>query len=448
MKNKYFLISLLFLLPFIQLKAQLENIIVELYYISDEIDATDTLGGGLPVGTKTYRVYADLTPNSKIRRIYGDLNHPLIFRSTENFFNNKIDGKTFGYEFPRSRLDENTVALDTWLTIGQTTTNSSSQGGVLKVNDSNGSFIAGIGVNDGGSQEIADGLLNNDDPLAGIPLSVADGNDTLDILPSASGSFGISNIIDNSDSTIFGSIVSGNNFESRNAAVFNSGTKGVDTTLNHVLLAQLSTTGELYFELNLEVEVESPNGNQIIKYVARDSVLALDELLSSALIYPPQCGCQDPNYLEYSPSFGCSIPDSCQTLIVFGCLDPIACNYNPSANFNIIDLCCYIGDCNDLDISLVCPELSINDIENSKNAIITFPNPGKNNFSITGNITPSKLYSISIWNSIGSMVFTQSNLKSSSGGTILLDNLNLNPGIYFISVENDKERQFGKWVNQ
>jgi hypothetical protein len=92
-------------------------------------------------------------------------------------------------------------------------------------------------------------------------------------------SIGIVNPIDETDSTIFGSIVSGNEFESRNASVFNSGTKGVDTTLNHVLLAQLTTTGELYFELNLEIEVESPNGNQIIKYVARDSSLALDELL-------------------------------------------------------------------------------------------------------------------------------------------------------------------------
>lgn len=448
MKKHCILISLLFLLPFIQLKAQLENIVVELYYISDNTDATDTLGGGLAAGSKTYRIYADLTPNSKIRRIYGDANHPLIIRSSENFFNNKIDGKSFGYQFPKTRLDENTVALDTWLTIGQTTTNSSRQAGVLKINDSDGSFIAGIGVNDGGSDEIADGLLNNNDPLAGIPLSTSDGNDTLDVLPTAVGSSGSLNFIDSPDSTIFGSTVLGNNFESRNAAVFNSGTKGVDTTINHVLLAQLTTLGELYFELNIEVEIETPNGSQVIKYVARDSVLAADEFLNSALIYPPQCGCQDPEYLEYSPSFACGSPDSCQTLIVFGCLDPLACNYSPTANFNIIDLCCYIGDCNDLDISVVCPELSINEIDNTKNTIQTFPNPGKNNVSIVGNFTPYSLYNVSIWNSVGANVLNQSNVSTSAGGTILLNNLNLEPGIYFISVESKKLRQFGKWVNQ
>jgi hypothetical protein len=443
-----FLLILLSLMAINQANAQLENIVVELYYISDANDATDTLGGGLPIGSKTYRVYADLAPNAKIKRLYGDANHPIIIRSTQPFFNNKADGKTFGYEFPKTRLDENTVALDTWLTIGQTTTNSSKQAGVLKVNDTNGSFIAGNGVHDGGSAEILEGLLNNNDPEAGIPINEADGNDTLENLPSAGASIGIVNPIDDTDSTIFGSIVSGNQFESRYASVFNSGTKGVDTTLNHVLLAQLTTTGELYFELNLEIEVESPNGNQIIKYVARDSSLAQDELLSSSLVYPPQCGCQDPDYLEYSPTFACGTADSCRTLIVFGCLDPLACNYNVNANFNIIDLCCYIGDCNDLDIATVCPELSIDLLKNQVCFLNTFPNPGKNSVSISGNFLPSEDFTVNVLNALGSVVYSASNVKSSAGSTILLDQLNLSPGMYFITVQNQRGRWFGKWTNQ
>ena len=426
--------------------SQLENVIVETYYISDANDATDTLGGGLPISSKTYRVYADLAPNAKIKRLYGDANHPIIIRSTEPFFNNKADGKTFGYEFPKTRLDENTVSLDTWLTIGQTTTNSSKQAGVLKVNDTNGSFIAGIGVHEGGSAEILEGLLNNNDPGAGIPINEADGNDTLENLPSSGESIGILNPIDETDSTIFGSIVSGNQFESRNASVFNSGTKGVDTTLNHVLLAQLTTTGELYFELNLEIEVESPNGNQIIKYVARDSSLAQDELLSSSLVYPPQCGCQDPDYLEYSPTFSCGTPDSCRTLIVFGCLDPLACNYNVNANFNIIDLCCYIGDCNDLDISIVCPELSINDLAEQK--LILFPNPGKDMLSVQANFNSHNWVSVQIINAIGQVIYTNSQLKLSSGNTILLDDLNFNPGVYFVSVRQDNQLFNAYWSKQ
>lgn len=441
-----FLLFLLSLMAINQANAQLENIVVELYYISDANDATDTLGGGLPIGSKTYRVYADLAPNAKIKRLYGDANHPIIIRSTQAFFNNKEDGKTFGYEFPKTRLDENTVALDTWLTIGQTTTNSSKQAGVLKVNDTNGSFIAGNGVHDGGSAEILEGLLNNSDPQAGIPINVADGNDTLENLPSAGASIGIVNQIDYTDSTIFGSIVSGNEFESRNASVFNSGTKGVDTTLNHVLLAQLTTLGELYFELNLEIEVEGPNGNQIFKYVARDSSLAQDELLSSLLVYPPQCGCQDANYLEFSPTYACGSPDSCRTLIVFGCLDPLACNYNVNANFNINDLCCYIGDCNDLDIATVCPELSINDLSEQK--MILFPNPGNDMLSVQANFDSNNWVSVQIVNAIGQVIYTNSQLKPSSGNTILLDNLDFIPGVYFVSIKQDKELFNAYWLKQ
>ncbi|MFN5317633.1 MAG: hypothetical protein ACK5CY_02215, partial [Bacteroidia bacterium] len=196
MKNLFFLIAILSLLPATRISAQLENIIVELYYVSDSIDATDTIGGGLTAGSKTYRIYADLSPDAKLRRLYGDANHPIRFESTANFFNNKEDGQSFGFDFSKTRLDENTVALDTWLTLGQTTKSANKQGGILKEYDTDGSFIAGAGVNDGGSAEIPEGLLNNADSLAGIPLNQADGNDTLPIIPTDANSIGIINTLD------------------------------------------------------------------------------------------------------------------------------------------------------------------------------------------------------------------------------------------------------------
>jgi len=36
----------------------------------------------------------------------------------------------------------------------------------------------------------------------------------------------------------------------------------------------------------------------------------------------------------------------------------MACNYDPNANFNIPELCCYPGLCGDRDIAVVCPQLS------------------------------------------------------------------------------------------
>ena len=426
--------------------AQLENIIVELYYISDSLDATDTTGGGLAVGSKTYRIYADLAPDAKLRRIYGDANHPIRFESTANFFNNKEDGQSFGFDFAKSRLDENTVALDTWLTLGQTTKSSSKQGGILKDFDTDGSFIAGPGINDGGSAEIPEGLLNNVDTLAGIPLNQADGNDTLPLIPENVNSIGIINSLDQTDSTIFGSIISGNIFESRNAAVFNSGTKGVDTLQNHVLLAQLTTLGEISFEINLEIEIQTQTGPQIIKYVARDSVLLEDELLSPLLTYPEVCGCQDPDYLEFSPSFACSDSTGCLNLIVFGCMDPLACNYNASANFNLQEICCYIGDCNDLDIAEVCPELSANSIEKQK--LLVFPNPGQDVLSIQADFDAGTPVDVRITSGIGALVYGKSNLLPSSGNTVLLEALNCAPGVYFVQILQGDKLFNAYWIRQ
>jgi hypothetical protein len=426
--------------------AQLENIIVELYYVSDSLDATDTTGGGLAVGSKTYRIYADLAPDAKLRRIYGDANHPIRFESTANFFNNKEDGQSFGFDFAKSRLDENTVALDTWLTLGQTTKSSAKQGGILKIYDTDGSFIAGPGINDGGSAEIPEGLLNNVDTLAGIPLNQADGNDTLPLIPENVNSIGIVNALDQTDSTIFGSIISGNIFESRNAAVFNSGTKGVDTLQNHVLLAQLTTLGEISFEINLEVEIQTQTGPQIIKYVARDSVLLEDELLSPFLTYPEVCGCQDPDYLEFSPSFACSDSTGCLNLIVFGCMDPLACNYNATANFNLQEICCYIGDCNDLDIAEVCPELSANNIEKQK--LLVFPNPGQDVLSIQADFDAGIPVDVRITSGIGALVYGKSNLLPSSGNTVLLEALNCVPGVYFVQILQGDKLFNAYWIRQ
>lgn len=449
MKTKIsFILVLCALLLAGRAQAQLENIIVELYYVSDSLDATDTIGGGLAAGSKTYRIYADLTPDAKLRRMYGDANHPIRFESTANFFNNKADGQSFGFDFAKSRLDENTVALDTWLTLGQTTNTGTGgkQGGILKIYDTNGSFIAGPSVTNGGSAGIPEGLLNNNDPLAGIPLSQADGNDTLPLIPGNVNSIGIVNLIDQTDSTIFGSIVPGNKFESRNAAVFNSGTRGVDTLQNHILVAQLTTLGDISFELNLEVEIQSPTGPQYIKYVARDSVLLENEFLNPLLTYPQVCGCQDPDYLEYSPSFACSDSTACLNLIVFGCMDPLACNYSSEANFNIQEICCYIGNCNDLDIAEVCPELSANNIE--QDAVLLYPNPGQNLLSIQAGFDAGESVDVSITSSIGAVVYAKNDLLPSSGNTVLLDSLNCAPGVYFVQVRQGDKLFNAYWIKQ
>lgn len=123
--------------------AQLQKVIVEKYYISDANDATDTLGGGLSAGSTTYRIYVDLVPGSILKKIYGDVNHPFSIQSTSPFFNHESDGQTFAKDYVKNRYLEGTVALDSWLTLGQTTKTQASKTyfGMLKNQDVDGSFI-------------------------------------------------------------------------------------------------------------------------------------------------------------------------------------------------------------------------------------------------------------------------------------------------------------------
>ena len=50
-------------------KAQIRDLIVENYYVSDSLDATDTINGSaraLPKGSKTYRIYVQLDRGYKV----------------------------------------------------------------------------------------------------------------------------------------------------------------------------------------------------------------------------------------------------------------------------------------------------------------------------------------------------------------------------------------------
>ena len=155
------------------------------------------------------------------------------------------------------------------------------------------------------------------------------------------------------------------------------GVKG-PTAENKVLVAQITTTGDLTFKLN--IEIEKPGG-QVVRYVSSDSVLLPGETPNGLLSYPPECGCTDPNFLEYDPGAGCD-DGSCQTTIVFGCLDTLACNYDPFANFNVVQLCCYgPGNCNGLDISLVCPDVLVAE-QSTSVAVIVHPNPVRDQLTI------------------------------------------------------------------
>ena len=412
------------------LNAQVENIIVEKYYVSDQYDSTDVTGGKLDSGSVTYRIYVDLPKDQKLTKIYGDDSHPFTIKSSSKVFNNAVDGQTFGRFFNKSRFGDNTVALDSWLTLGQTT---KTQGGVayfgiLKDQDVDGSFIGGAN-NDGGSATISNGLLNNNNPLAGVPLTQADGMNTLVNLPTGWFEYGVVDFVTGIDTTIFGSTKVGNEFSSKQFELKNSGTVGVNPDLNQILIGQITTKGDLSFEINLEVEQMIDNVLTKVKYVAKDSALVVGEQYSPFLKYPLSCGCKDPNYMEYSSKYACSLEGACKTPIVYGCTDTMACNFDPSANFMIKNLCCYPGSCSGRDISIVCPTV----LESSSEFTI-HPNPTENNVFL--NVVSGEVKSItySIYNSFGIVVLSKDLGLHNRIINEEIDLSTLNNGIYHVRV--------------
>ena len=203
---------------------------------------------------------------------------------------------------------------------------------------------------------------------------------------------------------------------------------GVDPFVNEVLIAQLTTAGELIFELNIEVEAFVNGTLSTIKYVARDTLLAANEAFSPFLSYPFNCGCNDPNYLEYSPAFACLLDGSCVTPIVMGCMDTNACNYDPSVNINVPGLCCYPGACGGRDIAVVCPELWQSNFE-----IKLVPNPtdGESQLIANGNFEGQQI-SWKLYNAFGVVISSSSALATSDNLDIDLGLAVQEAGVYFL----------------
>jgi hypothetical protein len=212
-------------------KESLEGIIVEKYYMFDPSDKMDTIGGCLTKGEITYRIYVDLKPNYTLQAVYGVNEHPLYIKTATHFFNNVQNGQGTADYVDSRKVPGTTAAFDSWLTVGAAST---SQMGILKTDDKDGSVLK---IN---SLEKADGLI------------------TTKIKPVTY--FGI---IPN----FFNTYNNANTFTTNNGswAIF-GGIQG-PTEDNRILIAQLTTDGELTFELNLQVG--TPTGGNV-NYVAEN----------------------------------------------------------------------------------------------------------------------------------------------------------------------------------
>lgn len=407
----------------------LDTVIVEKYYISDANDAkdvqyfydtNDSIIDSLKLkdGSMTYRVYIQMKPGYKLIKVFGDANHLIRISSTDNFYNQFDYGASFGQKIHSNnvyRKNAKTAGIDTWLTLGMATDH---YYGILKKDDADGSILGKYGY------------LENNDTAAGIPLTVADGFDSTNI--SATPGWADFGILDstNNDSTIFGSLKIGNEFKSNHASIQNYGVMGTDS--NRVLIAQLTTKGELSFELNIQV-MDTAKNSVPITFVAKKPNNS-DTIVRLCLTYPPPipiCGCNDPKYVEYNPDYTCLNTDSCKTLKpipVFGCKDPLACNYDPNPDvYSVPELCCYPGLCAGRDINIVCPDLG-----EQQPTLKMFPNPVNGRLTVElSNINTDKVI-LSIFNVFGNKIFE----NKISAGIHEIDMSSFVSGVYILRIQN------------
>ncbi len=326
------------------LRAQVKGLLVEKYYIAGYTD-TQELGEYplLKQGSVTYRIYLSLEDGFRLVKIFGDAHRPFEIKSTQPFFNHEENGQSFGYLIRDTHLDRNVVALDSWLTIGLATRN---HFGIPKELDTDGSL---------------DRIRTNRVLAAPQPQGTKSLAETDGLVPRAGnitfGHFGIIDIATGEDpGTIFSfyrdTIFSSTTFFLQEGSL--NGITGSDPD-NHVLIAQLTTSGEISFRTNALLKNRQ---GELFTIFGTDTLIdaAKNQRYSSRMTYPviKRVGCMNPNFLQYDPKAEYDDGTRCKDPIVFGCLDQAACNYSKSANYNIPELCCYDSQCA-LDLNVVCP---------------------------------------------------------------------------------------------
>ena len=173
-----------------------------------------------------------MKPGYTMQAVYGLPMHVLRIATTTEFFNNKDGGSQTGDMINEKKINDNTVALDSWLAMGGAT---KSHFGILKSEDKDGSIMKR------GSLNKTDGLVASKK----VPLVTYFG---LDLLFFDKANHSSAFTADNGSWAIFG------------------GVKG-PTDDNKVLIAQLTTNGKLSFELNLQIG--TPTGGSV-QFVAKN----------------------------------------------------------------------------------------------------------------------------------------------------------------------------------
>lgn len=350
-------------------KQAIDTIIVETYYEANAADTMpftlpfDTIAfQSIPLGSKTYRVYIDLKKDVNLLRVFGSKEFPFEISTTTEFHNYNPAGIGIGSDFGNKVATGrfiNIYPIDSWLTIGFAT---STHVGILKQEDTDAlpkfSDLQGY-------------LTNNSAAMGGLPLSEVDGlvEKPEGFTASDIGAVNIQNTYDSLNNPIMvNSIFEGESKKSfKRTGISNTDNPSLicakgfvgPTSSNRILIAQLTTDGEIHFKFNIEVQF--PNGEKAIYYHSDKEFEEKNphDSYNPYLSFPTDAtklsGCTNPKYTEYRSYYNYD-NGTCLTPVVFGCLDTLACNYNKNANYHLSDLCCYSSECK-LNLNIVCPDV-------------------------------------------------------------------------------------------
>jgi hypothetical protein len=251
MKNLFFaLFALISLCISGQTFEGLDGLYIEPYYQSNEMDnRAGNISGELKNNSKTYRVYLDLAPGYRFQAAYGTAAHPLTFHADAPFFNHAGIGNTYPNVIPERSLSKNITILDSWFTAGAAGERFL---GVPKKLDLDDNLL---------SEKFEENYLINNSKWMEYSLGERDGMHATDKLP-------IVNLFQ-LDSTLKNlmMVTRSNHLEINNGAwaCLGKGSIGLDSLgTNHILIAQLTTMGELDYSLN--IMLGTPQGKSI-KYV-------------------------------------------------------------------------------------------------------------------------------------------------------------------------------------
>jgi len=298
-------------------RAQLTSVIIEPVILHEEAIGNADI---IPAGAITYHIYANFSNEADyLSAVYGDASCSLQITSTETIFQSSIGSHLVGSVNPSLFSIFPELEYDSFVTIGKT--NSEDPGSTVYSLEGGGSSWIGA-FEDGGNI-----LIEGDEGGLWFVL---------------------------------------NEINAENAVA------GTDLA---VLIAQITTTGELSGQANFQV---FENGE--ITNVVEVSCIPLTEATVIGCVDPEACNYDELANLDdgsciYPEEFydcdGNCINDSdeddmCEELELEGCTDPEACNFNPEATEED-DSCIYPeefydceGDCiNDTDEDGICDELEL-----------------------------------------------------------------------------------------